>query len=218
MKILIIDDEKDIIAFLSKGLKAKAYVVDSAYDGEEGSYLARRNHYDLIVLDNNLPKMNGTQVLKEIRKAGVKSPVLALTVNAELEKKGEMFKLGVDDYLTKPFLFEEFLFIALLIGFFILIYKRKIHLNHFKKAALIVFLIALFSLIASLFFDRFFKLFHLIVFPQGNWQFQASSLMIQVYQQSFFQEFFVRVIVAAVFISLFLTILFYLIVVKNRKL
>ena len=115
-------------------------------------------------------------------------------------------------------LFEEFLFIALLIGFFILIYKRKIHLNHFKKAALIVFLIALFSLIASLFFDRFFKLFHLIVFPQGNWQFNASSLMIQVYQQSFFQEFFVRVIVAAVFISLFLTILFYLIVVKNRKL
>ncbi|MCF7860107.1 response regulator transcription factor [Patescibacteria group bacterium] len=109
MKILIIDDEKDIVAFLSKGLKAKAYIVDSAYDGEEGAYLALRNHYDLIVLDNNLPKMNGVQVLTKIRKAGRNSPVLALTVNAELEKKGEMFKLGADDYLTKPFLFEEFL-------------------------------------------------------------------------------------------------------------
>ena len=114
-------------------------------------------------------------------------------------------------------LIEEFLFISLLIGFFVLIYKRKILLNHFKKVSLIVFLIALFSLIASLFFDSFFELFHIILFPQGNWQFNAGSLMIQVYQQSFFQGFFVRTILAAVFISLFLTIFFYLIVVKNRK-
>ena len=110
-------------------------------------------------------------------------------------------------------MFEEFVFIALLIGFFVLVYKRKIHLNHFKKAALIMFLIALFSLIASLFFNRFFELFHLIVFPQGNWQFQASSLMIQTYQQSFFQEFFVRVIVVA-FIFLLLLILLIKIVKK----
>ena len=114
-------------------------------------------------------------------------------------------------------LIEEFLFISLLIGFFVLIYKRKILLNHFKKVSLIVFLIALFSLIASLFFDSFFELFHIILFPQGNWQFNAGSLMIQVYQQSFFQGFFVRTILAAVFISLFLTIFLYLIVVKNRK-
>ena len=113
--------------------------------------------------------------------------------------------------------FEEFVFIALLIGFFVLAYKRKIHLNHFKKAALMMFLIALLSLIASLFFNSFFKLFHIILFPKGNWQFSSNSLMIQVYQQSFFQEFFVRIILVAVFISLFLTILFYLIVVKNRK-
>lgn len=114
-------------------------------------------------------------------------------------------------------LIEEFIFIALLIWFFILVYKRKIHYNHFKKAALTVFLIALLSLIASVFFNSFFKLFHLVFFPGGNWQFNAGSLMIQVYQQSFFQGFFVRTILAAVFISLFLTILFYLIVVKNRK-
>ncbi len=103
-------------------------------------------------------------------------------------------------------MFEQFLFIALLIGFFVLIYKGKIRLNHFKKAALIMFLIAMFSLIASLFFNRFFKLFHLILFPQGNWQFSASSLMIQAYQQSFFREFFTRTIIVAVIISLMLVL------------
>jgi len=109
MKILIIDDEKDIVAFLSRGLKSKAYIVDAAYDGEHGSLLARSNHYDLIVLDGNLPKLNGLAVLKEIRSAGIKTPVLILTVEAEPEKKGEMFHQGADDYLTKPFLFDEFL-------------------------------------------------------------------------------------------------------------
>lgn len=112
MKILIIDDERDIIAFLSKGLKGKAHTVDAAYDGEQGSFLARTNHYDLIVLDNNLPRMQGPAVLKEIRREGVKAPVLVLTVNAELEHKSEMFSNGADDYLTKPFLFEEFLWHA----------------------------------------------------------------------------------------------------------
>lgn len=112
MKILIIDDEKDIGAFLSKGLKAQAHTVDLAYDGERGSLLARSGNYDLIVLDYNLPKLNGAEVLTEIRREGIDAPVLALTVNAELEKKAEMFKQGADDYLTKPFLFEEFLWHA----------------------------------------------------------------------------------------------------------
>jgi len=103
--------------------------------------------------------------------------------------------------VKKLIMFEEFLFIALLIGFFVLIYKRKIRLNHFKKATLIIFLSALFSLIASLFFNRFFKLFHLILFPQGNWQFNASSLMIQTYHQSFFQGFFVRMIIVLFIVS-----------------
>ncbi|MDD2680945.1 MAG: response regulator transcription factor [Patescibacteria group bacterium] len=112
MKILIIDDEKDIVAFLKRGLKAKAYVVDTAYDGEEGSYLALSGHYDLIVLDNNLPKMEGVQVLKNIRHAGITTPILALTVNTTLKQKGEMFQEGADDYLTKPFLFDEFIWRA----------------------------------------------------------------------------------------------------------
>lgn len=109
MKILIIDDEKDIVSFLSRGLKAKGYVVDAAYDGEQGAFLARTGSFDLIVLDGNLPKMDGLAVLKQIRREGVRAPILALTVNADPVNKGLMFKEGADDYLTKPFLFEEFL-------------------------------------------------------------------------------------------------------------
>lgn len=134
---------------------------------------------------------------------------LGSKLNADFNEKGKSHMTDV----KRLIMFEEFLFIALLICFFILAYKRKINLNHFKKAGLIVFLIALFSLIASLFFNRFFELFHLIAFPQGNWQFEASSLMIQTYQQSFFQEFFVRVIVVA-FIFLLLLILLIKIVKK----
>lgn len=109
MKILIIDDEKDLVSFLSTGLKSKAYTVDAAYDGKQGVFMARTNHYDLIVLDCNLPEKNGLSVLKEIRKHGLKIPILALSVNAQMDKKEDMFNNGVDDYLTKPFLLEEFL-------------------------------------------------------------------------------------------------------------
>jgi len=119
--------------------------------------------------------------------------------------------------VKKLIIFEEFLFVFLMVWLFVLIKKRKINYSRLKKSALIIILIAISSLIASLFFNSFFKLFHLILFPQGNWQFNAGSLMIQTYQQSFFQGFFVRMILVAVFISLFLTIFLYLIVVKNRK-
>lgn len=109
MKILIIDDEKDLVSFLSTGLKSKSYTVDAAYDGKQGVFMARTNHYDLIVLDCNLPEQNGLSVLKEVRKHGLKVPILALSVNAQMDKKEDMFNNGVDDYLTKPFLLEEFL-------------------------------------------------------------------------------------------------------------
>lgn len=109
MKILIIDDEKDISHFLKDGLEDQMFVVDTATDGERGAFLGRTGEYDLIILDYVLPKLNGPDVLREIRKEQRHIPVIMLTVKSELSDKQELFDLGVDDYLTKPFLFEELL-------------------------------------------------------------------------------------------------------------
>jgi DNA-binding response OmpR family regulator len=109
MKILIIDDDKEIIKFLKPSLEAEFYVVDCANDGEKGSFMARTNHYDLIILDYMMPKQNGLEVLQELRKDNIKAYILALTVKSELKDKTSLFKAGVDDYLSKPFIFEELL-------------------------------------------------------------------------------------------------------------
>lgn len=109
MKILIVDDEKLIVEFLKQGLEAKLFTVETALDGERGAFLGRTGNYDLIILDYNLPLMAGPEVLKEIRKEKKHVPVIMLTIRAELGTKEEMFALGVDDYLTKPFLFDELL-------------------------------------------------------------------------------------------------------------
>ncbi len=108
MRILIIEDDLEISAFLKTALKSQLFVVDCEGDGEKGVFLARTNHYDLIVLDYNLPKLNGKEVLEEIRE-DKKTPVLVLTVRASLNDKSEMFELGADDYLVKPFVFKEFI-------------------------------------------------------------------------------------------------------------
>jgi len=109
MKILIIDDEPQIAEFLKQGLEANLFFVEIASDGERGAFLGRTGSYDLIILDYHLPKMTGAEVLQEIRREKQHIPVLMLTVSSELAHKQKMFKLGVDDYLTKPFLFEELL-------------------------------------------------------------------------------------------------------------
>lgn len=109
MKILIIEDEKPIIELLRQGLEAEMFSVESASDGERGSFLARTGSYDLIILDYCLPKLSGPEVLKEIRQEKNHVPIIMLTVKSELESKKEVFSLGVDDYLTKPFLFAELL-------------------------------------------------------------------------------------------------------------
>ncbi|MFA5184174.1 MAG: response regulator transcription factor [Patescibacteria group bacterium] len=109
MKILIIDDEAAITQFLKDGLEAKMYIVETASDGERGAFLGRTGNYDLIILDYNLPKLSGAQVLAEIRQEKKHVPVLMLTVRSELQDKADIFALGADDYLTKPFLFEELL-------------------------------------------------------------------------------------------------------------
>ncbi len=109
MKILIIEDEKPIIELLRQGLEAEMFSVESASDGERGSFLARTGSYDLIILDYCLPKLSGPEVLKEIRQEKNHVPIIMLTVKSELENKKEVFSLGADDYLTKPFLFAELL-------------------------------------------------------------------------------------------------------------
>lgn len=109
MRILVIDDEKEICQFLKKSLEDELFAVDVAYDGEEGSFLARTNDYDLVVLDISLPKKAGSIVCREIRETGKTTPIIMLTASAETASKIEFFKKGVDDYLTKPFSFEELL-------------------------------------------------------------------------------------------------------------
>jgi len=109
MKILIIDDEAAIVQFLKSGLEANMYSVETAEDGERGAFLGRTGNFDLIILDYNLPKLNGAEVLSEIRREEKHIPVLMITVKSELKDKTEIFSRGADDYLTKPFLFEELL-------------------------------------------------------------------------------------------------------------
>ena len=107
MRLLVVDDEHDIPRVLKAGLEAENFVVDTAYDGEQGSLLARTNNYDAIILDDMLPHKSGRQVCREIRASENSSPILMLTVQSDLECKVEAFESGADDYLTKPFSFKE---------------------------------------------------------------------------------------------------------------
>jgi len=109
MKILIIDDDASIVELIKKGLAAESFLVESAADGERGSFMARTGAYCLIILDNCLPKLSGTEVLKEIREEKIYTPIIMLTIKSEMEDKEIAFNLGADDYLTKPFLIEELL-------------------------------------------------------------------------------------------------------------
>lgn len=109
MKILVVEDEKDIINFLKPSLEAESFVVDVAEDGEAGLFLARTNNYDLIILDNALPKKSGLEVCQEIRSRQNTTPIIILSVLSEVNKKVELFNAGADDYLTKPFSFQELL-------------------------------------------------------------------------------------------------------------
>lgn len=109
MRILLVEDEVEIINFLKPHLEKEMFIVDTALDGERGAFLARSNDYDLIILDYILPKANGLEVLKLVRADKLNVPIIMLTVKSELTIKKELFQLGADDYLTKPFLFQELL-------------------------------------------------------------------------------------------------------------
>jgi heavy metal response regulator len=109
MRILIVEDEKKVAQFLKKGFQAESFSVDIAADGERGSFLARTEPYDAIILDVMLPRKNGIEVLQEIRRAKVTTPVLMLTVKSDLEDRVKGLNLGADDYVPKPFAFSEVL-------------------------------------------------------------------------------------------------------------
>jgi two-component system, OmpR family, copper resistance phosphate regulon response regulator CusR len=109
MRILIVEDEKEIRDFLKLGLESEYFAVDIAEDGEKGSYMARSNDYDLIILDNIMPRKTGREVVQELREDGKTTPIIMLSIQSETMNKVDLLNNGADDYLTKPFSFEELL-------------------------------------------------------------------------------------------------------------
>ena len=107
MKILIIEDDPDISEFIKIGLEADGFTVDISYDGQDGSYKSRINNYDAIILDYSLPIKNGFEVCDEVRSAGLTTPIIFLSVIGDTAKKIEALSKGADDYMTKPFSFDE---------------------------------------------------------------------------------------------------------------
>jgi DNA-binding response OmpR family regulator len=107
MRILVVEDERKVANFIRRGLEEERYIVETAADGEEGLHLAMNNHYDAIVLDVMLPKMDGHDVLTELRHAGNATPVIMLSARSATEDRVAGLDLGADDYLPKPFHFEE---------------------------------------------------------------------------------------------------------------
>lgn len=109
MRILLVEDEPKIASFIQRGLKEEHYTVDLANDGEKGLFLAEINTYDLIILDIMLPGKDGVSVCKELRSKKIDVPILMLTAKDRLRDKVSGLDSGADDYLTKPFAFDELL-------------------------------------------------------------------------------------------------------------
>jgi two-component system OmpR family response regulator len=107
MKILFVDDDADLREIMKENLEAESYTVDVAPDGKKGSYMARTNHYDLVILDYSMPEKNGAVVVQEIRGAGLATPIMLLSVIDDVEKKVAVLENGADDYVEKPFTYAE---------------------------------------------------------------------------------------------------------------
>ncbi|SOD79555.1 response regulator transcription factor [Spirosoma fluviale] len=109
MKILLVEDEERLASFIRKGISAEGYEVEVAHDGNTGLSLFRREIYDIIILDVNLPQMNGFDLCRHIRSENEAVPVLMLTALDSMADKSDGFNAGADDYLAKPFEFQELL-------------------------------------------------------------------------------------------------------------
>jgi heavy metal response regulator len=109
MRVLLVEDDFRIANFVAKGLRENSYAVDTAADGEAALYQAEINEYDVIILDVMLPKKDGFEVCRELREKNNKTPILMLTARDAIEDKVSGLDFGADDYLTKPFAFNELL-------------------------------------------------------------------------------------------------------------
>ncbi|MGI5826240.1 MAG: response regulator transcription factor [Patescibacteria group bacterium] len=109
MRVLVVEDEHRIANSIKKGLEQERFAVDVAYTGTDGFDLASTEDYDLIILDLMLPGINGIEVCKRLRQRNIHTPILILTAKGQVQDKVEGLDAGADDYLTKPFSFEELL-------------------------------------------------------------------------------------------------------------
>jgi two-component system OmpR family response regulator len=107
MKILLIEDDADTARFVANGLRERGHVVDESSDGRDGLFLASEANYDVMVIDRMLPRVDGLAIVKTVRAAGVKAPVLMLTTLGGVNDRVEGLEAGADDYLVKPFAFAE---------------------------------------------------------------------------------------------------------------
>jgi two-component system copper resistance phosphate regulon response regulator CusR len=109
VRILLIEDEKKTVAFLTKGLREAGFKVETAVEGERGLEMARTAQHDLLIVDVMLPKKDGWTIVKELRRSGIHTPILFLTARDSVNDRVKGLELGADDYLVKPFAFPELL-------------------------------------------------------------------------------------------------------------
>ncbi len=109
MRILVVDDDRRLCSVIKRGLLEETYAVDIAYDGEEGEYMAEVNPYDLIILDIMMPKKDGIEMCKELRSKRINTPILMLTAKDAVDDRVRGLDAGADDYMVKPFSFNELL-------------------------------------------------------------------------------------------------------------
>ncbi|MBI4308957.1 MAG: response regulator transcription factor [Candidatus Omnitrophica bacterium] len=109
MRILVVEDEVKIAKFIKRGLKEEGYAVDISADGEDGHFLVTTNEYDLIILDLMLPKLDGLSLCRKLRNEKIKVPILMLSAKGTVKDKVNGLDSGAEDYLAKPFAFEELL-------------------------------------------------------------------------------------------------------------
>jgi DNA-binding response OmpR family regulator len=109
LRILVVEDDEHLNGVIARGLKEEGYAVDAAFDGEDGKFLAEVNPYDLIVLDWMLPGLTGVEVCDYLRRKGFATPILMLTAKGTVADRVAGLDSGADDYLTKPFAFDELL-------------------------------------------------------------------------------------------------------------